>query len=217
MVVDLDEFVYSRLGFHTIPEFLASLSTKAQLVALPWKLFGSSGAIDHPVSAINTFVRRWRRSELIEHATKIEIKSLARRAVLVAPYALDAKKNRSNCGTAPVIGGSCVHIEHQHRADFGTQLHLHLPPFEPGTRSTPAAAKPLAHRARAARPDGKPAGSKIPGGAVRDLRKVTDAAARLAPTNPECPRRLCSVGGARIGRGDGAMGAAHEPLHGQQL
>ena len=136
MVVDLDEFVYSRLGFHTIPEFLASLSTKAQLVALPWKLFGSSGAIDHPVSAINTFVRRWRRSELIEHATKIEIKSLARRAVLVAPYALDAKKNRSNCGTAPVIGDClcvssilhnqkiCMHVFKDTKQPFHCSLKL---------------------------------------------------------------------------------------------
>ena len=49
MIIDLDEFVYSRLGFRTIPNFLASLSPEAQLVALPWKLFGSSGAIGVPV------------------------------------------------------------------------------------------------------------------------------------------------------------------------
>lgn len=79
MVIDLDEFVYSRLGFRTIPDFLASLSAQVQLIALPWKLFGSSGASDHPVSMVNTFVHRWRRSPIAEHGNKIEIKSLVRR------------------------------------------------------------------------------------------------------------------------------------------
>jgi hypothetical protein len=44
--------------------------------------------------------------------------------LLITPYALDEENNRSSCTTSPVVGGKCVHIEHQHRANFGARLYL---------------------------------------------------------------------------------------------
>ena len=58
LLVDVDEYVYARLSFRTIPAFLATLPASAALVVLPWKRFGSSGVTASPVSAIGSFVRR---------------------------------------------------------------------------------------------------------------------------------------------------------------
>ena len=58
LVVDVDEWVYARLQYHTIPEFLQSLPASAGLVILPWKRFGSSGVVASPISAIASYVRR---------------------------------------------------------------------------------------------------------------------------------------------------------------
>jgi hypothetical protein len=49
MVVDLDEFVYARGQFQTIPDFLRHCkSPHFAGVLIPWKMFGSSGHINHP-------------------------------------------------------------------------------------------------------------------------------------------------------------------------
>ena len=50
--------VYARRSFTTIPEFLSSLPPAAELVALPWKRFGSSGVVHSPHSSIAAFVHR---------------------------------------------------------------------------------------------------------------------------------------------------------------
>jgi hypothetical protein len=58
MVVDLDEFVYSRRGFATIKDYLKTLPSDVHKINIPWKLFGSSGAKEQPTSIIQHFVHR---------------------------------------------------------------------------------------------------------------------------------------------------------------
>jgi hypothetical protein len=62
MVVDLDEFVYARNGFHTIKEYLASLPSTVSQVHVPWKMFGSNGyntlELKQPIGVIQHFTRR---------------------------------------------------------------------------------------------------------------------------------------------------------------
>jgi glycosyltransferase involved in cell wall biosynthesis len=57
MVVDLDEFVYSRNGYNTIREYLSSVKNVSQIV-IPWKMFGSNGHITQPDSVIKNFTKR---------------------------------------------------------------------------------------------------------------------------------------------------------------
>lgn len=54
IVCDLDEFIYARKGFHTIREYVASLPSVVSCIQIPWKVFGSSGFIDHPGSGVRT-------------------------------------------------------------------------------------------------------------------------------------------------------------------
>lgn len=50
IVCDLDEFIYSRLQFKTIKEYLNSLRDEISQVFIPWKIFGSAGfdSLDNP-------------------------------------------------------------------------------------------------------------------------------------------------------------------------
>ena len=101
LVCDLDEFVFARAPFTTISSFLASLLPSVRLIALPWKLFGTSGVIAQPFSAIASFTRRYRSLDpKYECNTKVEFKSLFRTRALKA---------------LPHLNGS-LGIWHQHRA-----------------------------------------------------------------------------------------------------
>lgn len=48
MVVDLDEFIYSRPPFKTISDYLSTISSHVAQIAVPLKMFGSSGLIHQP-------------------------------------------------------------------------------------------------------------------------------------------------------------------------
>lgn len=48
LTCDLDEFVYAREPFHTISAYLDQLEDDVTSVAIPWKVFGSSGHGRHP-------------------------------------------------------------------------------------------------------------------------------------------------------------------------
>ena len=74
MVVDLDEFIYSRNGFNTIKEYLNSLESNVSQIHIPWKIFGSSDFIQQPKSVIQNFT--WR--QIYTNPTKIECKSIIR-------------------------------------------------------------------------------------------------------------------------------------------
>jgi len=58
LVCDLDEFVYSRLQFKTIPEYLNTLEDSISQVFIPWKMFGSSGYMNQPDKVIPHFTKR---------------------------------------------------------------------------------------------------------------------------------------------------------------
>ena len=59
LVVDLDEFLYSREPHATVAHFLASLPPDVHAVQVPWTMFGSSGWKRQPNSIIHNFV--WRQ------------------------------------------------------------------------------------------------------------------------------------------------------------
>jgi hypothetical protein len=58
MVVDMDEFVYARRGWPTIGDYLNSLSPAVVQLCVPWKVYGSSGQIEIPSSAVDAFTKR---------------------------------------------------------------------------------------------------------------------------------------------------------------
>ena len=58
MIIDLDEFVYSRKEFSTIPAFLSSLPENFSSISMPMKLFGSSGHIVQPPTVVPHFLYR---------------------------------------------------------------------------------------------------------------------------------------------------------------
>ncbi len=74
IVVDLDEFIYSRLGFKTMKDYLKTVPKDIYLIKLPWKIFGSNGHIKQPKSIIKGFTRRKKNKE----RCYIDNKSIAR-------------------------------------------------------------------------------------------------------------------------------------------
>lgn len=58
MVVDLDEFIYARNHFKTIPEYLNTLNDDIGCVTVAWKMFGSNSHIYQPTSIVKGFTRR---------------------------------------------------------------------------------------------------------------------------------------------------------------
>jgi hypothetical protein len=62
LVCDLDEFVYARKEYKTIPEYLCQLNSSVSQIAIPWKIFGSNGfnTLDkiQPISVTKTFIKR---------------------------------------------------------------------------------------------------------------------------------------------------------------
>lgn len=58
MVIDLDEFMYARKGFRTIPEYLDTLNNNIGEVRVKFKMFGSNGHIKQPESLVNGFTKR---------------------------------------------------------------------------------------------------------------------------------------------------------------
>ena len=58
IVVDLDEFMYSRNGNNKITDFLDTLPNDIGEVSVLWKMFGSNGHIKQPKSVIDGFTKR---------------------------------------------------------------------------------------------------------------------------------------------------------------
>lgn len=62
LVCDLDEFIYARRGYNTIPQFLEELPEKVGVVRIPWKVFGSTGLIKQPDKLVPSFLQRAEQS-----------------------------------------------------------------------------------------------------------------------------------------------------------
>jgi hypothetical protein len=62
LICDLDEFVYARRQFKTIPEYLNTLDDNISQVFIPWKIFGSNGFNTpdkvQPSSVVDSFTKR---------------------------------------------------------------------------------------------------------------------------------------------------------------
>lgn len=62
IVCDLDEFIYARMGFATIKDYLHTVESSVSQVHIPWKMFGSNGyntiEQEQPTSVIQAFTKR---------------------------------------------------------------------------------------------------------------------------------------------------------------
>ena len=58
MVVDLDEFMYSRKLYGTIKDYLTLVPSNVDQIYVPWKFFGSNGHLIQPDSVIQGFTKR---------------------------------------------------------------------------------------------------------------------------------------------------------------
>jgi len=58
ILIDLDEFVYSRNGFDKISDYLRTVPENISKILLLWKMFGSNGHIEQPPSIIKGFTKR---------------------------------------------------------------------------------------------------------------------------------------------------------------
>ena len=58
IVVDLDEFMYSRNGYKTMKDYLSSLDNSVSRIEVHWKMYGSSGFINQPDNVIQNFIER---------------------------------------------------------------------------------------------------------------------------------------------------------------
>lgn len=75
LVCDLDEFVYARKMFKTIPEYLKSLNETVGNVLIPWKNYGSSGHIQHPKDGV---VKNFTKRQHYLKETTNNVKSIIR-------------------------------------------------------------------------------------------------------------------------------------------
>jgi hypothetical protein len=58
MIVDLDEFIYSRDPYMIIPQYLLTVSGQVGQIHIPWKLFGSNGFLTQPQNCLDHFIIR---------------------------------------------------------------------------------------------------------------------------------------------------------------
>lgn len=58
LLIDLDEFIYSRKQFKTTKDYLKTVPSTINKISIPWKMFGSSHYKKQPNGIISHFVRR---------------------------------------------------------------------------------------------------------------------------------------------------------------
>ncbi|MEO0236652.1 MAG: glycosyltransferase family 92 protein [candidate division WOR-3 bacterium] len=87
MVVDFDEFIYSRLNFKTIADYLKILPDTISQVYVQWKIFGSNLHINHPESVIDAFTMRTKydhvKTNCMYNKDKILTKTIVRTKNLI--------------------------------------------------------------------------------------------------------------------------------------
>jgi len=95
LIVDIDEFVYARLEFATLPQYLSNLTTvhpAVGMVAIPWKVFGARTKevfhIMHPVSVVANLTWRHGIGRNKYPDGMVEYKSLLRLSALRAHLGL---------------------------------------------------------------------------------------------------------------------------------
>jgi hypothetical protein len=132
MVVDLDEFIYSRLGHVRITDYLKSLNGSVGQIYVPWKEFGSSGLIKQPKSCVEGFL--WRRQYTSPHSethTKTIFNPRLIRSIWIHHSFLNkgteiTSDGASKSGSTPYFAEitesrlerSCLHCNHYYAQSF---------------------------------------------------------------------------------------------------
>jgi hypothetical protein len=82
MIVDMDEFIYSRDQYQTISSYLRSLSSDIVQIYVPWKIYGSSGYVEQPNGCVEHFDMRTQYNHVktngMNSAEKILTKTIVR-------------------------------------------------------------------------------------------------------------------------------------------
>jgi hypothetical protein len=93
MVVDLDEFLYARNKFKSIPEYLKSLDKEITSVRVPWKIFGSNGHEKQPDGVVSNFTKT-------NGAYKSQVKSITKTDVIhsIAVHFYTVRSNKMSIG-----------------------------------------------------------------------------------------------------------------------
>ncbi|CAJ1428846.1 unnamed protein product [Effrenium voratum] len=127
IVVDLDEYVYSRpvKGFHTIASYLASVESSVDQIILPSKNFGSSSHLAQPPTLVAHFLKRQRFPEKICGQDKAGTKAILRTSTLrdfrihrhtTRLYTNDTylgdDKQTTFCISEEVLSDSALHLNH---------------------------------------------------------------------------------------------------------
>lgn len=58
LIIDLDEFIYSRGPYPTIVDYLDTLDNNISRIHIPWKCYGSNGHIEQPNRVLANFTKR---------------------------------------------------------------------------------------------------------------------------------------------------------------
>lgn len=73
--LDMDEFLYSRLGYASTADYLRKLGnqkSEVKAILLPWKIFGSSGHIQQPKNVIHHFLYRDEDGTTLENSNLVK-------------------------------------------------------------------------------------------------------------------------------------------------
>jgi len=104
LFVDLDEFMYSRLQYKTISDYLRTVPDDVSLIRVPWKLYGSldpngDEIVKQPESVINTFLCYKSEEEIGEFKRThgMETKTFVRTSRCVQP---NIHTSTVSCGKA---------------------------------------------------------------------------------------------------------------------
>ena len=81
MVIDLDEFVYTRIG-ETIPSVLKKYNENVGVIEMRWKMFGSNNHIKQPNGIINNFTKRKKMEIVDKNGSFDNVKSIIKTSVL---------------------------------------------------------------------------------------------------------------------------------------
>jgi cellulose synthase/poly-beta-1,6-N-acetylglucosamine synthase-like glycosyltransferase len=81
IVADVDEYIYNTSKNQTIYDYISTLDkNKIAAVRLNWKMFGSSGYINHPESIRKSFI--WRQNDLHQNTKEIINTSLTKSLII---------------------------------------------------------------------------------------------------------------------------------------
>ena len=123
MVVDLDEFMYARKGYKTIPEYLDTVDNNINEIEVRWKMFGSNGHIKQPKSIIKGFTKRSKN-------TGLECKSICRSSVLtkfnIHTHSLNGKSSKANPESGSEISKNIILLPNIINEEELNKAPLHL-------------------------------------------------------------------------------------------